>query len=154
MTESESVSHSVCLTFCYPKEFSSKNTGVGCHPPPGDLPDPGIEPAFPALQADSLLADPWGKQLLICISLMTNELNTFTNVVGNSDVLIYKILVYFIFLPSFLPILPSFPSPFPPPFLPQIPCIWLRKFISKFWNFFFLFTIKDIDFYQMCFLHF
>ena len=35
--------------------FSSKNTGVGCHfLLPGDLPDPGIEPGSPALQADSL----------------------------------------------------------------------------------------------------
>ena len=28
--------------------------------PPGDLPDPGIEPGSPALQADSLLSEPWG----------------------------------------------------------------------------------------------
>ena len=39
--------------------FSSQEywSGLPC-PPPGDLPDPGIEPAspmFPALQADSLL---------------------------------------------------------------------------------------------------
>ena len=33
-------------------------------PPPGDLPDPGIEPkspTSPALQVDSLLAEPLGK---------------------------------------------------------------------------------------------
>ena len=30
-------------------------------PSPGDLPDPGIEPGFPALQADSLLSEPPGK---------------------------------------------------------------------------------------------
>ena len=29
-------------------------SGLPC-PPPGDLPDPGIEPASPALQADFLL---------------------------------------------------------------------------------------------------
>ena len=32
-------------------------------PPPGDLPDPGIKPVFPALptlQADSLLLSHWG----------------------------------------------------------------------------------------------
>ena len=29
--------------------------------PPGDLPDPGIEPGSPALQADSLLPEPRGK---------------------------------------------------------------------------------------------
>ena len=28
---------------------------------PGDLPDPGIEPRSPALQADSLLSEPPGK---------------------------------------------------------------------------------------------
>ena len=30
-------------------------------PSPGDLPDPGIEPTFPALQVDSLLSEPPGK---------------------------------------------------------------------------------------------
>ena len=30
-------------------------------PPPGNLPDPGIEPASPALQEDSLPAEPVGK---------------------------------------------------------------------------------------------
>ena len=30
-------------------------------PAPGDLPDPGIEPRSPALQADSLLSEPLGK---------------------------------------------------------------------------------------------
>ena len=29
-------------------------------PPPGDLPDPGIEPGFPVLQADSLPSEPPG----------------------------------------------------------------------------------------------
>ena len=29
--------------------------------PPGDLPNPGIEPRFPTLQADSLLSEPPGK---------------------------------------------------------------------------------------------
>ena len=33
-------------------------------PPPGDLPDPGIEPGSPALQPDSLLSEPPGKQTL------------------------------------------------------------------------------------------
>ena len=30
-------------------------------PPPGDLPDPGVELGFPALQVGSLLAEPPGK---------------------------------------------------------------------------------------------
>ena len=38
------------------------NTGVGgLFPSPGDLPNPGIEPRSPALQADSLPAEPQGK---------------------------------------------------------------------------------------------
>ena len=35
-------------------------SGLPC-PPPGDLPDPGIEPMSPALQADSLPSEPPGK---------------------------------------------------------------------------------------------
>ena len=31
-------------------------------PSPGDLPDPGIEPGSPALQADALPSEPPGKQ--------------------------------------------------------------------------------------------
>ena len=41
-----------------------KNTGVGSLqilPSPGDLPDPGIEPGFPVLQADYLPAELPGK---------------------------------------------------------------------------------------------
>ena len=34
--------------------------GLPC-PPPGDCSDPGIEPRFPELQADSLLSEPLGK---------------------------------------------------------------------------------------------
>ena len=33
-------------------------------PSPGDLPDPGIEPRSPTLQADSLLSEPPGKPLI------------------------------------------------------------------------------------------
>ena len=32
-------------------------------PPPGDLPDPGIEPKSPALQADALPSEPPGKSI-------------------------------------------------------------------------------------------
>ena len=44
-------------------DFPEKNTGVGCHFfSPGDLPDPGVKPASPALQVDSLLlSEPLGK---------------------------------------------------------------------------------------------
>ena len=33
-------------------------------PSPGDLPDPGIEPRSPALQADALLSEPMQKYML------------------------------------------------------------------------------------------
>ena len=33
-------------------------------PSPGDLPDPGIEPGSPALQADSLLSEPPGRPII------------------------------------------------------------------------------------------
>ena len=53
---------------CRPPAFSvhgdspGKNTGVGCHALlQGDLPNPGIEPKSPTLQADSLPAEPQGK---------------------------------------------------------------------------------------------
>ena len=36
-------------------DFPGKNTGVSCHfPIQGNLPDAGIDPRLPALQADSL----------------------------------------------------------------------------------------------------
>ena len=61
----ESVSQS-SLTFCDQAPLSMKFSrqeywsGLPC-PSPGDLPDPGIEPWSPALQADSLLSEPPGK---------------------------------------------------------------------------------------------
>ena len=38
-------------------------------PAPGDLPDPGIEPGSPALQANSLLSELPGKQSLNAVSI-------------------------------------------------------------------------------------
>ena len=41
---------------------TGRNTGVGSlFPFPGDLPNPGIEPRSPTLQADSLPAEPQGR---------------------------------------------------------------------------------------------
>ena len=48
-------------------EILQAYTGVGCH---AQLPNPGIKPRSPALQADSLLAETPGKpQLLVGIPL-------------------------------------------------------------------------------------
>ena len=63
----------LCLTVCDPMDCSlpgssvhgilqAKNTGVGCHSHlQGDLPDPGVKPRSPLLQADSLSSKPLGK---------------------------------------------------------------------------------------------
>ena len=67
--ESESESHSVMSDSLRPHGLYSpwsslgQNTGVGNLPflSPGDLPNPGIKPRPPALQADSLPAEPQGK---------------------------------------------------------------------------------------------
>ena len=46
-------------------EFSRQEYWNGYpFPSPGDLPDPGIDPRSPALQADSLLSEPSGRPLL------------------------------------------------------------------------------------------
>ena len=45
-------------------------SGLPC-PPPGDLPNPGIEPRSPTLQVDSLLSEPPGKPKNIDIRPIT-----------------------------------------------------------------------------------
>ena len=46
-------------------EFSRQEYWSGLpFPSPGSLPDPGIEPGSPALQADALLSEPPGKRML------------------------------------------------------------------------------------------
>ena len=61
-----------CLTLCDRVDCSPPGSsvhgilqariwgGLPC-PPPGDLPNPGIKPRSPTLQADSLLSEPPGK---------------------------------------------------------------------------------------------
>ena len=48
-----------------PWDFPGKSTGVGLpFPSPGDLPNPGIEPGSPALQADALPSEPPGNLMI------------------------------------------------------------------------------------------
>ena len=47
-------------------------------PPPGDFPDPGIEPESPALQEGSLLSEPPGKPVSH-ITVLTNNLIAYFN---------------------------------------------------------------------------
>ena len=35
-------------------------------PSPGDLPNPGVDPSFPTMQADSLPSEPLGKPKMYC----------------------------------------------------------------------------------------
>ena len=52
-------------------EFSRQEYWSGLpFPSPGDLPDPGIEPGSPALQADALPSEPPGKSSLKQVSAL------------------------------------------------------------------------------------
>ena len=62
------VSDSLQWTPYSPWNSPGQNTGVGSHSLLwGNLPNPGIEPRLPALQADSLPAEPQGKIVLLFI---------------------------------------------------------------------------------------
>ena len=57
--------------------FSRQESWSGLpFPSPGDLPDPGIEPRSPALQADPLLSEPPGKPLLTVKDLLYSTGNS------------------------------------------------------------------------------
>ena len=59
-----------CPTLCAPMDYTvhgilqARILEWVAFPSPGDLPNPGIEPKSPALQADSLPAEPQGKPLV------------------------------------------------------------------------------------------
>ena len=66
------LSHFSCVpTLCNPMDCSPLSMGFSRQeywsrlpcPPPGDLPNPGIEPRSPALQVDSLPSKPPGKPM-------------------------------------------------------------------------------------------
>ena len=72
--KSESEVAQSCLTLCDPMDFSLPGSSVHGilqarilewlpFPSPGDLPDPGIEPGSPAMEADALLSEPPGKPI-------------------------------------------------------------------------------------------
>ena len=78
-------------------------TGLPC-PPPGNLPNPGIEPApnhafcAPALQADSLPAEPLGKPLLL---LFTYSLIFHSTLYRTLVEFTFRLLPWFISLITF-----------------------------------------------------
>ena len=70
--ESKALIAQLCLTLCNSMHYSLPGSSVDRFlqvrilsgwplPSPGDLPDPGIEPRSPSLQADSLLSESPGK---------------------------------------------------------------------------------------------
>ena len=93
----------LCPTLCDPMDcgrlpaplsvgFSRQEYGSGLpFPSPGDLPNPGIAPRFPTLQADSLPSEPPGKPLLRIVS----SLNTFHGPVTHiGSATIYKYVTH------------------------------------------------------------
>ena len=70
----------LCPTLCNSVDYSLPGSpvcgilhgGLTC-PPPEDLPNPGIEPRSPALQADSLLSEPPGKPAWLYEPLPVSE---------------------------------------------------------------------------------
>ena len=56
-------------------------------PSPGDLPDPGIKPLSPALQADSLPPEPLGKPLL---SFLAHTITSFKNKANGAFLFIFQ----------------------------------------------------------------
>ena len=66
------------LTVAYPAPlsmgFSRQEYWSGLpFPSPGDLPDPGIKPGFPTLEADSLTSEPPGN-VYICEIIITDKI--------------------------------------------------------------------------------
>ena len=85
-----------CLTLCDPTdgphqaplstEFSRQGYWSGLpFPSPGDLPDPGIEPGSPALQADSLPSEPLGKPKIALALVWTAVFHMFLSFNAHSQ---------------------------------------------------------------------
>ena len=67
----------LCPTLCDPMEFSRPEYWNGQpFPSPGDLPNPGIKPKSPALQVDSLPAEPQGKPIVSNSNQIISQVGT------------------------------------------------------------------------------
>ena len=93
----------LCPTLCYPMDCSLPGSSVHwisqarilewvASPSPGDLPDPVIEPRFPALQTDSLPSEPPGKPIFIC---MLDKWYHTIHIIVQFTLLFQHISVYF-----------------------------------------------------------
>ena len=78
--------------FLCPWNSPGKNTGVGSlFPSPGDLPDPGIKPGSPALQADTLPSEPPRKPIQMEIQYSTYNCNLLLNTYVSLNSLWYSL---------------------------------------------------------------
>ena len=68
-------------------------SGLPC-PPPGDLPDPGIKSRSPALQADSLPAEPQGKPKNTGVGSLSLLQRIFPPQESNWGLLHYRRVIY------------------------------------------------------------
>ena len=76
-------------------EFSRQEYWSGMSfPSPGDLPDPGIEPRSPALQADSLPAEPQGKPRSTGVGSLSLLQQTFLTQESNHSLLHCRRILY------------------------------------------------------------
>ena len=81
------------VTLCS-RDFPTKNTGVGCHPPsPGDLPNPGIKLRSPTLQTDSLPSELPGKTMYMYFCICILHMYTLHQISY-----IYYIYVYILYI--------------------------------------------------------
>ena len=96
-----------CPTLCNPVDFSppgssvhagspGKNIGVSCHacPPPGDLPNPGIEPKSPTLQVDSLPSELPGKPMSTGVGNLSLLQGIFPTQESNQGLLHCRCILY------------------------------------------------------------
>ena len=78
-----------------PWDSPGNNAGVGCHfLLEGDLPDPGIEPRSPVLQADSLLSEPPGKAKKAGVGSLSLLQGIFPTQELNQDLLHCRWILY------------------------------------------------------------
>ena len=87
--------------FC-PWDSPGKNTGVGCHALlQGNLPNPGIEPRSPALQADCLPSEAPGKPQNTGMGSLSLLQWNFPTQVSNQGLLYCRQILYQLSYPTF-----------------------------------------------------
>ena len=94
-----------CPTLCDPMDYSPSGssyhgdsvgiTGVGCHALlQGNLPNSGIKPRSPTLQADSLTSEPSGKPMNIGVGSLSLLQGTFSTLELNQGLLHCRWILY------------------------------------------------------------